>query len=179
MTCGIYIKVPLSSRNNITLLHSNSTVFNLLSICHKYHFELYEKWASQLLLKHCANIEGKNRYLDIQPFSELKNMPRISVRINLYQLTEAIERSFLRKLQERPSLSVARALNLAEELDLCKFQGRLYYHEYTRESTVRLKSSSAYAFPPGDLTPAQTLAFFVVHSSYPSTGRTSCPWSST
>ena len=87
-------------------------------------------------------------------------MLRISVRINLYQLTEAIKRSYLRKLQERPSFSVASALNLVEELGLRKFQGRLYYHEYTREPIVRLKSLTAYAFPPGDLTPARTLAFF-------------------
>ena len=149
--------IELEEQHNHAIFKFN-TVFNLLSICHKYHFETYEKWASQLLLKHCVNIEGKNRYLDIQPFSELENILRISVRINLYKLTEAVERSFLRKLQERPSLSVARALNLAEELGLRKFQGRLYYHEYTREPIIRFKSSTAYAFPPGDLTPAQTLA---------------------
>ncbi|KIM40987.1 hypothetical protein M413DRAFT_28087 [Hebeloma cylindrosporum] len=135
-----------------------STVFHLLSICHKYHFETYEKWAGRLLIKHCAHDKGKDTYLDNQPFSELENMLRISVRINLYQFTDAIERSVLRKLQERPSLSVANALNLAEELGLRRFQGRLYYHEFTRQPVLRIKSSTAYAFPPGDLTPAQTMA---------------------
>lgn len=105
-------------------------------------------------------------------------MFRFSVRINLYQLTEAIERSFLRELQERPSLSVARALNLAEELGLRKFQGRLYYHEYTRQSLIRLKSSTAYAFPPSDLTPHKLWPFFVAPSPYPSTGGIFHPLSS-
>lgn len=86
-------------------------------------------------------------------------MLRISVRTNLYQFTEAIERSFLRKLQECPSLSIAHTLNLAEELGLRKFQGLLYYHEFTRQPIIRSKSSTAYAFPPGDLTLLQNVAF--------------------
>ena len=39
--------------------------------------------------KHCVKVEGKDRFLDIQPFSELEKILRIPVRINLYHPTEA------------------------------------------------------------------------------------------
>jgi hypothetical protein len=143
-------------------------VLNLFSISHKYHFDSLEVWAKHLLEHHCTscnNTDSKHPVLDSPSICEadLELMLRLSIRTNLNSLLEVAVNALMRRLKDHFIFcSIAHNMELAEELGMQKFQGRLYYHELLRQEAVTkaIHASTAYSTQTSDLTEKQYSALF-------------------
>ena len=143
-------------------------VIHLFSISHKYHAESYEKWAIQLLLLHCgagksssAHTPNRLEHLDeiLCPTPKLEILLSFVVQTGHRDLIAPIETALLRRLEAQPSISISHTLVLAEELNLRRLQGFLYYHELKRQSAFEFESTTV-SLPPKDLTCTQAAYFF-------------------
>jgi hypothetical protein len=87
----------------------------------------------------------------------------LAIRTNVNSLLEVAENVLMRRLKNHFIFrSIAHNMELAEELGMQKFQGRLYYHELLRQDAVSkaIHASTAYSTQTSDLTEKQRLALF-------------------
>jgi hypothetical protein len=93
------------------------------------------------------------------PTPKLEILLSFVVQTGHHNLIAPIETALLRRLEAQPSISMYHTLVLAEELNLRRLQGFLYYRELKRQSVFEFEST-AVSLPPKDLTCTQAAYLF-------------------
>ncbi|KAF8651916.1 hypothetical protein AX16_004561 [Volvariella volvacea WC 439] len=113
-------------------------IISLARICKKYDFPTLEKWSLDILSMH-LNTQSPCKFADSCSASDLACILEHSVAGEAKQLEEFITKKWLERIREK-ELDVVYALDIAERLDLRKFQGSLYYLQFTLLSSPLLDS---------------------------------------
>ncbi|KIM40986.1 hypothetical protein M413DRAFT_157626 [Hebeloma cylindrosporum] len=132
-------------------------ILDLFLISHKYRLDSLQTFATQLLVYHCTPPKTTCRT------PELESILRVATRNKALPLIEIIEQALLCRLEDDQTITTAELIKLAEELDMRRFQGKLYYHALVKEQSSpisKIPSSTAYDIPGIDLSEKQSMALF-------------------
>ncbi|KAF8651946.1 hypothetical protein AX16_004589 [Volvariella volvacea WC 439] len=118
-----------------------SKLASLARICRKYEFSSIEQWSIKLLKTH-LNAGSACQYPANCSENDLASILELSVLGGVKELEEFIVGKWVDRIRNE-QLDVAHALNVAERLNLQKFQGSLYYIQFARISWPHMEASAS------------------------------------
>lgn len=116
----------LEARLQETLEVDTSRLLDLAFITNKYKYLTTERWATDLLVRHCSDGEGRADFAKSCTQEQLEALIDISIRTERPDLRIAAEQRWLTRLQAG-TLSTTFALDVGERFRLRSFLGHVYY----------------------------------------------------
>lgn len=109
-----------------------SRLLSIYYLANKYQMLRDEAWARNCVVTHCEQTQDADRLFSRCTEFELERLLVMACDAGIESLKQAIGSVWARMLQKNPARSINNVLNLAERLNLRRFQGQLYYAALVR-----------------------------------------------